>query len=306
MKSKKRQLTKRARILTEVLDWINRDDYEYFEDYLICGGSLGDVLESATHVGQEADTQETRRAREILEGIKEAVSDLPIKRGQRASQRRASLHKLSERPAIKGLERLARVKADGIADAIRSALDTPQISETASGKLSREMDDLDAAFAAEVLGKLPKMVDRAARLDELGLADVPQSTRAYFYEAHRCYLYGFQVACAVLCRAILESALREVLDADGTIDQQIRNKQKKTASKEESRRLSYYKALVEAAKLPDDRPQCAIEVRDAGNDAIHNLTAFNKRWGGRLDEVLLNTRKVLLDLFAGRAGRPAQ
>ena len=299
MKSKKRRLTKRAQILTEVLGCINRDDYEYFGEYLICGGSFDDLIDAATDIGQKSDTEGARRGGQILQGIREAVSDLPIRRGQRAVQRRTSLHKLSERPVIKGLDRLERVNAGGIADAIRGALDAPQIPETTSEKLDREMDELDAAFAAEVLGRLPKMVDLAARLDEVDLPNVPQSTRTYFYEAHRCYLNGFQIACAVLCRAILESALKEVVDADGKIDKRVQNSQRRTASGAENGRLSYYEALVRAADLPDDRPKCAMEVRDAGNDAIHSLTAFNKRWGGKLDEVLLNTRKVLLDLFAG-------
>lgn len=302
VRSKKRRLTKRARILTEVLDCINRDDYDYFDEYLICGGSFEDLLDAATDVSQKSDTEVVKRGGQILTGIREAVSDIHIKRGQRAVQRRTSLHKLSERPVIKGLDRLERANAGGIADSIRGALDVPQIPETASEELDRELDELDAAFAAEVLGRLPKMVDLAARLDEVDLPNVPQSTRAYFYEAHRCYLNGFQIACAVLCRAILESALKEVVDADRKIDKQVQNTQRKMGNREENRRLSYYKALVKAAKLPDDRPQCAMDVRKAGNAAIHNLTRFNMRWGGRLDEILLNTRKVLLDLFAGAAG----
>lgn len=238
MKGKKRRLTKRARILGEVLRCINRDDYDYFDEYLICGGSFDDLLDAATDVGQRSDTEASRRGGLILEGIKEAVGDLRIKRGQRAVQRRTSLHKLSERPVIKGLGRLEQAKAGAVADAIRGALDASQIPETASEKLDRELDELDAAFAAEVLGRLPKMVDLAARLDEVDLPTVPQSTRAYFYEAHRCYLYGFQIACAVLCRAILESALRELVDADGKIGNQVHNTHRKGANREENRRLS--------------------------------------------------------------------
>ncbi len=36
--------------------------------------------------------------------------------------------------------------------------------------------------------------------------------KQYFEEAHQCYLYGFNIACAVLCRSILESAFIERFD----------------------------------------------------------------------------------------------
>jgi hypothetical protein len=49
--------------------------------------------------------------------------------------------------------------------------------------------------------------------------------------------------------------------------------------------------------LTDDRPEWALKVRDAGNEAIHNLEEFKKRWEGKLGEILLNTRKVLIDLY---------
>jgi hypothetical protein len=47
----------------------------------------------------------------------------------------------------------------------------------------------------------------------------------------------------------------------------------------------------------DDRP-CALDVKDAGDWAIHDFGRFKKVYGGeRLSEVLANTRKVLLDLY---------
>jgi hypothetical protein len=153
-------------------------------------------------------------------------------------------------------------------------------------------DALDAALTEEMLGKLPKAVDRAVRLEMLSLDLIPdEAVKGYFEEAHRCYLYGFHVACAVLCRAILASALENLCDPR-------RQLYARTA-----RRDSYFKILVEKARvdglLTDDRPEWAIRVRDAGNDAVHDFSKFTQRWRGKLDEVLLNTRKVLLDLYKG-------
>lgn len=67
----------------------------------------------------------------------------------------------------------------------------------------------------------------------------------------------------------------------------------------------YFRALVDEVqrrkRLADDRPNCAVAVRDAGNDAIHNLKRFGLRWGNRLGEIPLNSRRVLLDLYADAA-----
>jgi len=96
----------------------------------------------------------------------------------------------------------------------------------------------------------------------------------------------------VLCRAILASALENVCDPKGIV-------RKAVAPGD-----SYFGALVERAKqerlLMDDRPDCAIKVRDAGNDAIHDFQKFQRRWSNRFDEIVVDTRKVLLDLYARR------
>lgn len=182
------------------------------------------------------------------------------------------------------------------ARALHHALEALREKSASSGRSgtpseSEVLDRLDAAFAEEVLGKLPKIVNRAALLDEINLDRVPdKSIRSYFDDAHRCYLYGFHVACAVLCRAIIESALAQIIDPKLAIKRNLNAQD------------SYIGKLVQEAKkrkiLADDRPDWAIRIRDAGNDAIHNLSSFKKGWVGKLDEIVLNTRKVLLDLYA--------
>jgi hypothetical protein len=73
-----------------------------------------------------------------------------------------------------------------------------------------QVDALDQHYAEEMLGKLEKVVSRASRLQGLELKTIPRpGVEVHYTEVHRCYLYGFRVACAVLCRAMLESALKE-------------------------------------------------------------------------------------------------
>jgi hypothetical protein len=159
-----------------------------------------------------------------------------------------------------------------------------------------EADSIEAALAEEILNKLPRAVDRAATLDGLNLGRIPirdKGLKRYFEEAHRCYLYGFDTACAVLCRAIIETALENVIDPMHVI---------KNSKKSED---SYIEALaIEAGRggiLTDDRCQCVSDIRDAGNKAVHDHPTFERRWLPRLAEIVDNTRKVLIDLYPNEA-----
>lgn len=66
------------------------------------------------------------------------------------------------------------------------------------------------------------------------------------------------------------------------------------------RNESYFGKLVDRAgsRLTDDRPASAIRVRDAGGDAIHNLSKFKMKYPeNKALQILDDTRKVLLDVY---------
>jgi hypothetical protein len=145
-------------------------------------------------------------------------------------------------------------------------------------------EHLDMHFAAEVLDKLEMAVTRASALQKLQLDEIPTArVRVCFEEAHRCYLYGFHLACAILCRTILEAALEERVgrDEDGrkSIEGMV-NKDSGQVSK-------------------DDRPQCAREIAKAGNLAVHEPEKFNLRYSQEgVERILLDTRKILESLYS--------
>ena len=118
----------------------------------------------------------------------------------------------------------------------------------------------------------------------MGLEIVPnQRVQFLFEEAHRCYLYGFHLACAVFCRAILEGALKEVADPQSETNHSIHD---------------MLVMAVEKHLLTDVRPRCAREVAKAGNKAIHDPEMFNRDYSPeKVEEVLTNTRKVLEELY---------
>jgi hypothetical protein len=79
---------------------------------------------------------------------------------------------------------------------------------------SQQNDLLHTAFAQELLELVEPAVLRATHLRESTVAE-PSSEEAdrYLDEATRCYFLGLFTACAVMCRSVLEEAIRQKLPA---------------------------------------------------------------------------------------------
>ena len=100
-----------------------------------------------------------------------------------------------------------------------------------------------------------------------------------------CYLYGFNVACAVLCRAILESALQDVLSGED---------RRKTV-------VGMANAANNRGLLTEERATWAREVDTDGNSAIHNAAKFERHYEPkRIEEILLKARAVVEELFSAK------
>jgi Domain of unknown function (DUF4145) len=136
------------------------------------------------------------------------------------------------------------------------------------------------------LWQLPELLRRASHLLPLQInADnaLPSDVERYFSEAHQCYLYGFPVACAALCRAILEASLR----------MKLRGKFPDLADRIEEARAQ--------GMLSQERRVWAYEVKDAGNNAIHQYERFAKGdLSNKVEECLLKTRAIVEELLVGR------
>jgi hypothetical protein len=147
-----------------------------------------------------------------------------------------------------------------------------------------QQDALDRYYAEEILDKLDGIVSRASALDRVGLEIAPnKKVQLLFEEAHRCYLYGFHQACAVFCRAILEGALKEMVDPASDTNRSIHD---------------MVAVAVEKHVLTDVRPRCAREVAKAGNKAIHDPEMFDRDYSAeKVAEILVQTRKVLEELY---------
>jgi hypothetical protein len=267
-------LSKRAQVLTEILRYVNDGNYEKAGE----GWSFG--------VGRGASGK-ANRDEAVFQKMRHLVFDHVART---IAIERTSL---SSPPTVDSLAGDFKKLMDELTPETRKALghafgpiaagqqsQVPKNTPAAGGQL----DALDRYYSEEILDKLNGIVSRAAALNRMGLEIVPnRRVQFLFDEAHRCYLYGFHLACAVFCRAILEGALKEVADPHSETNQSIHD---------------MIAVAVEKRLLTDDRPRCAREVAKAGNKAIHDPEMFNRDYSPeKVEKVLTNTRKVLEELY---------
>jgi hypothetical protein len=264
-------LSKRAQLLTEILQCINDGNYEKAGDAWSFGIGRGNSRDQANKDG--AVFQKMRHL--IYDHVARTVAI------QRTS--------LTSPPTIDSLVGEFKKLMDDLTPETRVALGQA-LGPIAAGQSSptpevkSDLDALDRYYSEEVLEKLDGIVSRASALDRMGLEIVPnRRVQFLFEEAHRCYLYGFHLACAVFCRAILEGALKEVVDPQSETNQSIHDMVAVAAEK---------RILTEVLS------RCAREVAKAGNRAIHDPEMFDRDYSPeKVQEILTNTRMVLEELY---------
>ncbi len=221
------------------------------------------------------------------------LGDLQVYGGKVLDAKRTSLNRQPPKAVVRGLED----SADMEPGPDWRAGEEPGPADIA--------EDLDAHYSLQIIGKLDKIVERATSLDphKVDASQIPDpNIRAYFEEAHRCYLYGFNAACAVMCRAILESALKAKFDPDGRIEWELYRSKLDPHSNIETRspkEKSLFYVLIEKSRLEKALKDGAEQVKQGGDFAIHNYTRFQKEYQsqGLVEEGLAVTRDVLANLY---------
>lgn len=95
-----------------------------------------------------------------------------------------------------------------------NAASTPEWQNIQRALDAQQNDLLRAAFALELLQLVEPAVVRATHLREcVVVASSSEEADRYLDEATRCYFYGLFTACAVMCRSVLEEAIKQKLPA---------------------------------------------------------------------------------------------
>jgi len=138
-------------------------------------------------------------------------------------------------------------------------------------EIQRALDDqqndlLRAAIALELLGLVEPAVLRATQLRECVVA-TPSSEEAdrYLDEATRCYFYGLFTACAVMCRSVLEEAIKQKLPT--ALARQVHTRYRKTATL--GNLLHEVNDNLQMTGFDAEFPRVANLVNDVGRKAVH-------------------------------------
>jgi hypothetical protein len=148
----------------------------------------------------------------------------------------------------------------------RSGGETPAWQEIQRALDGQQNDLLRTAFALELLELVEPAVLRATHLRECVVA-APSSEEAdrYLDEATRCYFYGLFTACAVMCRSVLEEAIKQKLPVGLT--RQVKTRYRNTATL--GNLLHEVNNNLLMTGFDTDFPRMANLVNDTGRKAVH-------------------------------------
>jgi hypothetical protein len=143
---------------------------------------------------------------------------------------------------------------------------TPAWQEIQRALDGQQNDLLRAAFAMELLQMVEPAVLRATYLRECVVeAASSEDADRYLDEATRCYFLGLFTACAVMCRSVLEEAVRQKLPT--SLTHLVRTRYRNTATL--GNLLHEVNNNLILTGIDPDFPRVANQVNDAGKKAVH-------------------------------------
>jgi hypothetical protein len=130
----------------------------------------------------------------------------------------------------------------------------------------QENELLRTAFAFELLEMIEPAAARATELREcvVGTGCSEESDR-YLDEATRCYFFGLYTACAVMCRSVLEEAIKQRLPA--TLARLVRNRYRNAATL--GNLLHEVNNNLQLTGIDPRFLRLANQVNDTGKKAVH-------------------------------------
>jgi hypothetical protein len=180
------------------------------------------------------------------------------------------------RQRLTSLTRLKRISAE----------DTPAWQQIQLALDGQQNDLLRAAFALELLEMVESAVARAAHLREcIVSSSSSEEADRYLDEATRCYFFGLFSACAVMCRSVLEEAIKQKLPA--TLAGQVRSRYRNTPTL--GNLLREVNDNLRLTGIDAAFPALANRVNDAGRKAVHQKLLLEEE----ARDCLQNARQAL-------------
>jgi len=164
--------------------------------------------------------------------------------------------------------------------------DTPAWQQIQLALDGQQNDLLRAAFALEMLELVEPAVARATHLREC-IVSISCSEEAdrYLDEATRCYFLGLFTACAVMCRSVLEEAIKQKLPP--SLARQVRSRYRNAPTL--GNLLHEVNDNLRLTGIDAAFPALANRVNDVGRKAVHQKLLLEDE----ARECLQNAREAL-------------
>ena len=147
-----------------------------------------------------------------------------------------------------------------------SEVKTPVWQEIQRALDGQQNDLLRAAIALELLELVEPAVLRATHLRECVVAAASsEEADRYLDEATRCYFLGLFTACAVMCRSVLEEAIKQKLPSG--LARQVNTRYRHAATL--GNLLHEVNNNLRLTGIDGDFPALANKVNDTGKKAVH-------------------------------------
>lgn len=220
--------------------------------------------------------------------------------GQAGGEQLSRFNKAAD-AMVEGVQNLAG--ADGIASLVELATS----GEFREGKPFKLLDEhVCIRFGWEAMGMLSTARERF--LDLLQLLKDRQpcgGARAFLQRVARCYLFGFDAECVVMCRAVLDREFGAAIVADdqlsnwwnwyATTPEGVEYIKRKGNSPPYRELWAKIHAACYAGMISETDRDAATAVRKRGNDAVHKRPDT-----GEAMEMVRQTVQVLDGLEKGR------
>lgn len=198
---------------------------------------------------------------------------------------------LDSKDLLKKIETTAKVFVEGAGDL--PSLDSAAIPQILSdleqgnsaglhGSLMREAlwEGVEYFLGCELLRIGEDTTERALKLLLLAQPVSPSSPAASFLKrVSRCYIYGFDPECVVMCRGVLDAEFKAEISADLCID--VLGKRHR-AKMNDHPMFTLNKRIIVAQKtnrISEETAEKAHEVRKAGGDVVHDWPEVPKAFG---------------------------
>lgn len=279
--------SRRSRILRRVLEYIDAGAWWAEKNGLLVFGEKERVEGCLNSVTPSAEiSNDAIREAQVIR------SRVLASRGRRTAAKRVTIGRLPPESTKADVEQwlldLPPARREEVTRYILDSLSACYVDPETGDAIQRDEDNLDAALAADMLDQLDRSIKATREYRVLRIKHASPWVQQYFEEAHRCYLHGFSVACAVLCRGLLEAMLIDLVDPTYRLSRTSRPQ------------TSHLSSMIDAAKgkFLDKRGIAAASlIRDCGNSAIHDLKAFGEEYVPRLGEVVNATREIVSILY---------